>query len=70
MSVGRVAFRASRALRAAGPTAGTITESEQASRQTDKDNVFKKGASRDPELYVCLPWAFPSAWLDFERGGY
>ena len=51
---GRTALRATRALRAAGPNAGAISASGEAARERVKDQTFKKGASRDPELYVSL----------------
>lgn len=51
--IGRTAFRASRTLRAAGPTSGTITEAHAADQAKTKKAVLAKGARRDPELYVC-----------------
>lgn len=47
----RVAFRATRPLRASGanPGAGAALQEE---RQKGKDSL-QKGAQRDPELYVC-----------------
>jgi len=51
--IGRTAFRASRQLRAAGPTSGTITEAHAADQNRTKKTVLAKGARRDPELYVC-----------------
>jgi len=53
--IGRTAFRASRQLRAAGPTSGTITEANAADQNRTKKQVLSKGARRDPELYVCIP---------------
>lgn len=53
--IGRTAFRASRQLRAAGPTSGTITEANAADQNRTKKQVLSKGARRDPELYVCTP---------------
>jgi len=53
--IGRQAFRASRVLRAAGPTAGHLTEAHQADRDKTRQQVLAKGARRDPELYVGYP---------------
>lgn len=50
--IGRTAFRASRQLRAAGPTSGTIDAADQ---NRTKKQVLAKGARRDPELYVGTP---------------
>lgn len=52
--IGRTALRATRVLRAAGVTAGETSEAGQAAREQSKQNVFKKGARNDPELYVGL----------------
>lgn len=57
--IGRTAFRATRPLlaaptrplRSAGVTSGSEDAASEASRTADKDRL-KKGARRDPELYV------------------
>lgn len=51
--LGRAAFRATRPLRASGVTSGAENAASAASREADK-NALKKGARRDPELYVLL----------------
>jgi hypothetical protein len=56
--IGRQAFRASRVLRAAGPTAGSITNAHKQDREETRQKVLAKGARRDPELYVRLPRSF------------
>lgn len=56
----RTAFRATRTMRAAGTTAGSITGGTQVERDEIKKGVLKKGAKRDPELYVRL---LDRAWL-------
>lgn len=52
--IGRTAFRATRALREAGPSAGTLTNAHKADVKQVKENVLKGGARRDPELIVRL----------------
>jgi hypothetical protein len=49
--IGRAAFRATRPLRAAGPTAGAGAGA--GAGEVKGKNVLSKGARRDPELYVC-----------------
>ncbi|KAK5019163.1 hypothetical protein LTR39_000551 [Cryomyces antarcticus] len=62
--IGRVAFRATRPLRASGVNSG-------AGAETSKEaNVLKKGAKRDPELYLLLgimSGAFGLAGWHFSR---
>lgn len=53
-ALGRVAFRASRVLRESGVNSGAPNYSEA---EQIKQGVLKKGARRDPELYVRL--SFP-----------
>lgn len=50
--IGRAAFRATRPLRASGVNSGAENAASQAGREADK-SAIKKGAKRDPELYVC-----------------
>ncbi|KAK8201939.1 hypothetical protein M8818_005464 [Zalaria obscura] len=67
--IGRTAFRATRSLRAAGPTAGADNAISQAARDTDK-GALKQGARRDPELYILLAimsGAFGLAGWHFSR---
>ena len=63
--IGRTAFRASRTLRAAGPTSGHMTTDAMIDRNQQKAKVLAKGARRDPELYVSCSTI--ARWKDRKR---